>query len=500
MGGGGLFGALRILQLDLIRERRGSVSQGPDTPLGNLSTIASNGMGMWAKRDDMSKARGGRSWVATALALGLGTGVIGCEADGEGRFSVPGLGDADVDEPTVLETQEGLDEPLSQAAEYLKDDSHWVTPDGGDGAGNGSGTCAGHCGGFGSDGDCACDAQCEDNGDCCSDYGQHCSSPNDDDPAPATCAGHCGGVGSDASCHCDALCEANDDCCSDYEQHCSGGEGEGESSGTCVGHCGGVGSDGQCYCDGLCTENDDCCSDYLASCGNQIEARPPSGMTTASRPAAASSSPCWAVITDPIEVQPIIDHAVGTGALLGGTCVAVVVAPAGAAAAPTAGASVGAAALACSGAALGGSIRGAVVSLLSQKMGSIAECSASVLDDIIREFPWGLGVKVVWFSTAERKHGKCTPDEHEFLQDEVDRLCKNSGKRSCQFSDECETLYGKVEATQACIDAREQVNESCFNGGNAGHRGAVDDERRGRDKCLSYVEVLECEDPGGAGM
>jgi hypothetical protein len=459
-------------------------------------------MGMSAKRDDEGEERGGRGWIAVALALGLGTVTIGCEADREGRFAAAGLGDADLDEPTVLEIQEGLEEPVSQAAEYLKDDANWVTPDGDDGADDGegdgvSGTCDGRCGGLGSDGDCSCDAQCEANGDCCSDYGQHCSSPNDDDP-PATCAGHCGGVGSDGSCHCDALCEANDDCCSDYGQQCSG-EQEG-GSGTCVGHCGGAGSDAQCYCDGLCTENDDCCSDYVDACGNQIETRPSSALTTAPRSAAGGSNPCWAVITDPIEVQPIIDHAVGAGALLGGTCVAVVVAPAGAAAVPTGGASVGAAALACSGAALGGSIRGAVVSMLSQKMGSIAECSASVLDDIIREFPWGLGVKVVWFSTSERKHGNCTPDEHEFLQDEVSRLCKNSGKRSCQFSDACETLYGKAEATQACMDAREQVNDLCFNGGNAGHRGAVDEERNGRNKCLNYAAVLECEEPGGAGV
>jgi hypothetical protein len=462
---------------------------------GSGLLVVGDGNGLNTKASSGEVAWAWRCRLVVALALGVGSATSACDPDGGQRSGHAGIAGAEgPDDVPVSEIQEGLDEPLSDASHYLRNDANWLEDDpqpGGDGAGDGAAgsTCAAHCGGVGSDGSCHCDAQCEANGDCCGDYAQHCGTDGAPPPA-ATCSGHCGGQGSDGGCWCDEQCEANGDCCPDFGQHCDAGGGNGAA--TCSGHCGGQGSDGSCWCDAQCEANGDCCSDHAQACPNGVEHLPSFDLSAERRTAAASGDACWAVITDPVDVDRIVEHALGSGALVGGTCVAIAVVPAGAAAAPTGGISVGAAALACSSAALGGSIRGAVTSLLSQKMGSITECSSSVLDEIIRIFPWGTGVKkdvpIPMFG-PRKDPGHCDEEQHRVLQKKVDEACKNHGSRSCNHVDACETLLGKIDTSAHCVEARNDINDACYKGGDGNHQHAVQQELNLQQNCHDIYSI-----------
>ncbi len=467
------------------------------------------------------------SW---GLALALPLAAAGACDDGAGGRGGPGygLGDdddkADDGDSTVSEIQEGFDRPLSDAAAYLRNDSNWVEedepagepddgePPSGDGGATDAGSCAGSCGDIGSDDSCYCDAECSGNGDCCADYGQHCGGSDDGGDSgdggdstdggdggggggPAgTCIGSCGGIGSDNVCYCDAECAANGDCCDDYTSVCGGGgDGGGGAPATCAGYCGGSGSDSSCYCDDACLDNGDCCDDYAPACAADVQDFPDFDLQALPQ-VAASNGACWGVIADPIDVDQVITHAAAGGALLGGTCVAVMVVPAGATAAPTAGLSVGAAAVACSGAALTGVAAGTVSAIVGQKMGNIAECSASVIEEAFRVFAWGTGKKdvpVPVFGTPTNP-GNCTPDEHRGLQDDVNSTCKNAGQRSCVPSNACETIATKIDLAAQCIGAREKINTKCFSGGDSGHNEAIQQEVNLQNKCFERASALGC--------
>lgn len=150
------------------------------------------------------------------------------------------------------------------------------------------GSCENACGRQDTGAPCYCDAGCAEYGDCCPDYADFCSMPDepeptpepDGDPAPeepdgdepppagGSCVGQCNG-GSDGDCFCDDECTMHGDCCDDYVDVCGGGpepEPEpGPMGGSCVGQCGGPSSG--CHCDALCQESGDCCDDYQSVCG-----------------------------------------------------------------------------------------------------------------------------------------------------------------------------------------------------------------------------------------
>ncbi|MEM6992155.1 MAG: hypothetical protein AAF721_16715 [Myxococcota bacterium] len=474
------------------------------------------------------------SGLGLALSLGLGT-TLACGGE-FGRDVGPGdgLGGDKADEPTVTAIEEGLDRPLSDAVAHARNEANWILPgprpasgDDGDAGdpgpgddGAGSGTCAGKCGGPGSDDTCYCDSECTGNGDCCTDYSQHCSDGGDgdgdgggdgggeagDDGAGATCVGRCGAAGSDNSCYCDSECTANGDCCSDYASACpnggaDGGDGGGDGGGggetaTCNGFCGGAGADASCYCDDSCVEAGDCCADYDATCGVGINA--PSSVPELAPPRAvnAASSACWGIITDPIDVDRVGRTAGAAGLLFGGSCVVVLAVPAGAGAAPTGGLSVGAAALACGSATIGGAALGAVVDLTSQKMGSIVQCSSDVLAEAVRLFPWGRGEKVVPVPTygtpPPADPGNCNKDQHRGLQDDVNSKCKGSGQRSCVASNTCEAIAAKVQLAAECIAARSKINSQCYDGGDKGHNEAIQNEVNLQGKCQTFGAQLGC--------
>jgi hypothetical protein len=68
--------------------------------------------------------------------------------------------------------------------------------------------------------------------------------------------------------------------------------------------------------------------------------------------------------------------------------------------------------------------------------------------------------------------GDCTPEQHRKLQDEVNDKCK-SGKRTCKGVLDCATLLYNKNKNWECALAREIVANTCFRGGDAGHRQAI---------------------------
>lgn len=471
--------------------------------------------------------RGGR-FGAAALALMLS----GCGDVGSGRDGTPS--GVDPSEPLPLsEIEEGLDRPLSDAADHLRNESNWIVPDPrdddddddtgpSDGGDNDGGSCVGQCGGSANE-SCFCDASCSASNDCCSDYEQACGGDNPGDGGtdggdanddggsegdggsePAgSCAGACGEAGSGGACYCDSLCTDNGDCCTDYQAKCGGpSDGDAGDAGddggdadpaSCVGFCGGAGVD--CYCDATCVEAGDCCADYDSVCAVGIVAPVSLDITVDSAPVAGNGA-CWGIIADPLDVQKVAEQAAIGGTLFGSTCVAVVVVPAGGAAIPSGGTSVAAAAIACGTATLGGAAVGALSSFFGQKMPGVVECGGNVVQSVMQSFPWGIGekkVSVPVFRPPPADPGNCSPDEQSTLQSNVSDACKEeSGTVGCKAANGCTTIAAKVQRAADCIAARSKINSQCYDGGDSGHKDAVQQQVNLQVRCEEFAAALGC--------
>ncbi len=75
-------------------------------------------------------------------------------------------------------------------------------------------------------------------------------------------------------------------------------------------------------------------------------------------------------------------------------------------------------------------------------------------------------------AAADAKTGDCTEERHEALQAEVERDCKNL-PRSCRPGMGKAQLKRQAFRNWRCARARDQVNQECFGGGDAGHQRAA---------------------------
>lgn len=65
--------------------------------------------------------------------------------------------------------------------------------------------------------------------------------------------------------------------------------------------------------------------------------------------------------------------------------------------------------------------------------------------------------------------GNCSRSRHRYMQDIVDNVCKpDPGK--CIPGEKCADMANKMAKHQACAEARKNINDECFNGGDKDHQ------------------------------
>jgi hypothetical protein len=86
--------------------------------------------------------------------------------------------------------------------------------------------------------------------------------------------------------------------------------------------------------------------------------------------------------------------------------------------------------------------------------------------------------------------GKCTQTQHRRLQDEVGAACKIP--RRCDPSQDCPQLLDNYYKNIRCAQARNEINNTCFAGGDAGHRQAANDARNAANRCIATMQQKGC--------
>jgi RHS repeat-associated protein len=86
--------------------------------------------------------------------------------------------------------------------------------------------------------------------------------------------------------------------------------------------------------------------------------------------------------------------------------------------------------------------------------------------------------------------GKCSQTQHRRLQDEVDAACQIP--RSCDPSQDCPQLLDNYYKNIRCAQARDEINSTCFAGGDAGHRKAATDARNAANRCIATMQQKGC--------
>jgi hypothetical protein len=64
--------------------------------------------------------------------------------------------------------------------------------------------------------------------------------------------------------------------------------------------------------------------------------------------------------------------------------------------------------------------------------------------------------------------------------------------RRCEPSDSCDELQSKYYKNIRCAQARDNINNTCFGGGDAGHRQAANDARRAAQRCIAIMQQKNC--------
>ncbi|MEG4323679.1 MULTISPECIES: RHS repeat-associated core domain-containing protein, partial [unclassified Microcoleus] len=84
----------------------------------------------------------------------------------------------------------------------------------------------------------------------------------------------------------------------------------------------------------------------------------------------------------------------------------------------------------------------------------------------------------------------CAPAEHLRLQNIVDIAC--SLRRSCNPTQSCPELQENLRKSRACYEARRNINNQCFNGGDLTHRREQEKALEGINICLRTLQIKQC--------
>ena len=90
-----------------------------------------------------------------------------------------------------------------------------------------------------------------------------------------------------------------------------------------------------------------------------------------------------------------------------------------------------------------------------------------------------------------KKTGNCSPAMHSALQGLVNFWCLKP--HSCSPSDSCPENKLKIRVASNCATARRNINQQCYNGGDAGHKIAEENAKAAVAKCIALQPVC-CKD------
>ena len=84
----------------------------------------------------------------------------------------------------------------------------------------------------------------------------------------------------------------------------------------------------------------------------------------------------------------------------------------------------------------------------------------------------------------------CSASEHSLLQSFVDTAC--SARRSCNPGQSCPELQANLGKARACYQARREINNRCFNGGDLTHRREQEKALENINICLRTLQQKAC--------
>ncbi|RDH86396.1 MAG: hypothetical protein DIZ78_09510 [endosymbiont of Escarpia spicata] len=97
--------------------------------------------------------------------------------------------------------------------------------------------------------------------------------------------------------------------------------------------------------------------------------------------------------------------------------------------------------------------------------------------------------------------GDCSPEQKLELQNYVNECCKR-GKRACNANQTCDELKANYCKNKRCAEARKNINEACYDGGDEGHKEALCQTRAAITKCVNIMVsenkkciTAKCEPP-----
>lgn len=82
--------------------------------------------------------------------------------------------------------------------------------------------------------------------------------------------------------------------------------------------------------------------------------------------------------------------------------------------------------------------------------------------------------------------GDCTDAQHQTLQDAVNKACKLES-RACRSGQSCEELRANLKKNQICYDARKEVMDVCYRGGDPEHQQALAETQNAINTCVDLI-------------
>jgi hypothetical protein len=132
---------------------------------------------------------------------------------------------------------------------------------------------------------------------------------------------------------------------------------------------------------------------------------------------------------------------------------------------------------------------------------------AGVIGGLGGPIAWGIGavivVGLVWIACQPKPlavpqvrpapTGNCGPGQYSQLWRDVQNSCKWSGEpQSCTTNMSCNEILLNLVRFGNCAGARRRINQSCYGGGDKGHREQYKNMLNGIANCVAKLKAKKC--------